>query len=71
MANFKDTMAMCSDGGSNAAISAALGCSNRDIAKTKTLIADLSITKEESVRFFVCGGVGLQVVRESVGVSHG
>ena len=32
--------------GSYAAISAALGCSNRDIAKTKTLIADLSITKE-------------------------
>ena len=46
MANFKDIMAMCLDGGSYAAISAALGCSNRDIAKTKTLIADLSITKE-------------------------
>ncbi|CAB0570105.1 hypothetical protein CIP107521_02068 [Corynebacterium diphtheriae] len=25
----------------------------------------------ESVRLFVCGGLGLQVVRESVGVSHG
>lgn len=36
MANFKDIMAMCLDGGSYAAISAALGCSNRDIAKTKT-----------------------------------
>ena len=46
MANFKQIMAMCLDGGSYAAISAALGCSNRDIAKTKTLIADLSITKE-------------------------
>lgn len=39
MANFKDIMAMCLDGGSYAAISATLGCSNRDIAKTKTLIA--------------------------------
>ena len=46
MANFKDIMALCLDGASYAAISAALGCSNRDIAKTKTLIADLSITKE-------------------------
>ena len=46
MANFKDIMAMYLDGGSYSAISAALGCSNRDIAKTKTLIADLSITKE-------------------------
>ncbi|SPJ39971.1 hypothetical protein CHUV2995_00755 [Corynebacterium diphtheriae subsp. lausannense] len=26
---------------------------------------------KESVRLFVCGGLGLQVVRESVGVSHG
>ncbi|CAB0999287.1 hypothetical protein FRC0493_01513 [Corynebacterium diphtheriae] len=25
----------------------------------------------EGVRLFVCGGLGLQVVRESVGVSHG
>lgn len=32
--------------GSYAAISAALRCSNRDIANTKTLIADLSITKK-------------------------
>ena len=46
MANFKDIMALCLDGASYAAISAALGCSNRVIAKTKTLIADLSITKE-------------------------
>ncbi|MHC9896995.1 hypothetical protein ACQX3F_11870 [Corynebacterium diphtheriae] len=28
-------------------------------------------TLKESVRLFVCGGLGLQVVRESVGVSHG
>ncbi|MCT1442871.1 hypothetical protein ACU6QD_06865 [Corynebacterium glucuronolyticum] len=46
MANFKDIMALCLDGGSYSAISAALGCSNRDIAKTKTLIADHGITKE-------------------------
>lgn len=46
MANFKDIMAMCLDGASYAVISAALGCSNRDIAKAKSLIADLAITKE-------------------------
>ena len=46
MADLKDIMAMCLDGGSYAAISAALGCSNRDIAKVKTLIADHGITKE-------------------------
>ncbi|STC66109.1 transposase-like protein [Corynebacterium diphtheriae] len=30
-----------------------------------------AIKRAESVRLFVCGGLGLQVVRESVGVSHG
>lgn len=47
MANFKDIMAMCLDGGE-----AMLPSLRRwdaptgDIAKTKTLIADLNITKE-------------------------
>ncbi|MBG9244947.1 hypothetical protein I4J43_12525 [Corynebacterium belfantii] len=31
----------------------------------------LAAAAAESVRLFVCGGLGLQVVRESVGVSHG
>ncbi|MBG9347664.1 hypothetical protein [Corynebacterium belfantii] len=37
----------------------------------KKLLANPDIAKLESVRLFVCGGLGLQVVRESVGVSHG
>ena len=46
MANFKDIMALCLDGATYSAIAAALGCSRRDIAKVKTLIADHGITKE-------------------------
>ncbi|MHD0035802.1 hypothetical protein ACQX4O_08775 [Corynebacterium diphtheriae] len=37
-------------------------------------VSSLELSREpngESVRLFVCGGLGLQVVRESVGVSHG
>ena len=45
MANFKDIMAMCLTGASYAAISAALECSNRDIAKVKAVIADHAITQ--------------------------
>ncbi|MFR9869073.1 hypothetical protein ACL1IM_14645, partial [Corynebacterium striatum] len=36
----------CLDGATYSAIAAALGCSRRDIAKVKTLIADHGITKE-------------------------
>ena len=39
MANSKGIMARCLDGASYAAISATLGCSNRDIAKSETLSA--------------------------------
>ncbi|OFL77144.1 hypothetical protein [Corynebacterium sp. HMSC077B05] len=46
MANFKDIMALCLDGATCSAIEAALGCSRRDIAKVKTIIADHGITKE-------------------------
>ncbi len=46
MANFKDIMALCLDGATYSASAAALGCSRRDIAKVKTLIADHGITKE-------------------------
>ena len=41
------------------------------VASTKTMVKPRVNNPTESVRFFVCGGVGLQVVRESVGVSHG
>ena len=46
MANFKEIMAMCLDGVSYLAIASALGCSRRDIAKTKAVIASQSVTKE-------------------------
>lgn len=46
MANFKEIMAMCLDGVSYSAIASALGCSRRDIAKTKAVIASQSVTKE-------------------------
>ncbi|AWR16741.1 hypothetical protein CIP107577_02443 [Corynebacterium diphtheriae] len=40
--------------------------------EAEALIKELDkIDPRESVRLFVCGGLGLQVVRESVGVSHG
>ena len=48
MASFKDIMALCLDGATYSAIAAALGCSRRDIAKVKTLIADHGITKAVS-----------------------
>ncbi|MCO6394639.1 MULTISPECIES: hypothetical protein [Corynebacterium] len=46
MANFKDIMTLCLEGATYSAIAVALDCSRRDIAKTKTLIADHGITKE-------------------------
>ncbi len=45
MANFKDIMALCLDVATYSAIAAALGCSRRDIAKVKTLIAK-NLTKK-------------------------
>ena len=49
MANFKEIMAMCLNGASYSAMATALGCSNRDIAKTKAVIAEQSVTKESFV----------------------
>ena len=49
MANFKEIMAMCLDGASYSAMANALGCSNRDIAKTKAVIDAYSVTKESFV----------------------
>src|SRR5699024_2627942 len=51
MANFKEIMAMCLDGVSYSAIASALGCSRRDIAKTKAVIASQSVTKESFPQF--------------------
>ena len=42
-------MAMCLNGASYSAMATALGCSNRDIAKTKAVIAEQSVTKESFV----------------------
>jgi len=39
LANFKEIMVMCLDGVSYSGVTTALECSNRDIAKTKALIA--------------------------------
>ncbi|EFG80251.1 hypothetical protein [Corynebacterium ammoniagenes] len=49
MANFKEIMVMCLDGASYTAMAKTLGCSNRDIAKTKAVIAAQSVTKEAFV----------------------
>ena len=50
MANFKEIMAMCLNGASYSAMAAALGCSNRDFDKTKSVIPAQSVTKESFVR---------------------
>ncbi|MGP5380545.1 IS21 family transposase, partial [Corynebacterium casei] len=42
-------MAMCLNGASYSAMATALGCSNRDIAKAKAVIAAQSVTKESLV----------------------
>lgn len=41
---------MCLDGASYSAMATALGCFNRDIAKTKAVIAAQSVTKESFIR---------------------
>ena len=50
MANFKEIMAMCLNGASYSAMATALGCSNRDFAKAKSVIPAQSVTKESFVR---------------------
>ncbi|MFS0077922.1 hypothetical protein ACL1GK_14025 [Corynebacterium striatum] len=46
MSNFKQIIAMCLDGASNAQITHALGCSRREVSRAKKVINDEALTPE-------------------------
>lgn len=46
MANFRQIMVMCLQGASYSQVTSSLGCSRRDVARVKAVIADESITQE-------------------------
>ncbi|WP_234914881.1 hypothetical protein [Corynebacterium belfantii] len=52
-------------------IATRMSLSRREVKENLRVGEMLRRFPRESVRLFVCGGLGLQVVRESVGVSHG